>query len=440
MRTSLSHNRSSGLKNNGAVGNIIKEDEMSVTRKNGVDRELRKISGGVCAPDGFRAGSTACGIRSNGEKDLAIILADTRCAAAAVFSTAKNYGAPIAICKKRIQEGQGGYARAIIANGGVANVYLPNGERFARDVCALVERHFNIRQEEVLIASTGELGKTLSFAAFEKGVEALTKRLGHEEEFSYTAAHALVHEDARPLHCAYTFQLGDFPCKIGAIFKGSVHVNPNMATTLVFLTTDVNITPAMLQRALSAEVKETLNLLDIDGAPSPNDTVCILANGKAGNYPISCVDSEYKKFAFALRLTLVEICKTLIKNTKGMRKFFYCKVCGAKSKQVSRSLSKSIVHVSSLKASIARGTVDVESVLYLVGELGGLSEYDGIKIELESEKGRLLVYDDGRKMPVILDRANEVLAGEEIGVCVDLNNGYYQSIARSCLWETDAKA
>lgn len=395
-------------------------------RKNGVNRNVTAIEGGICAPEGFLAGACACGIRAQGE-DLALLLADCRCAAAAVFADGSFCGAPSVISKKHLRDG---YARAIVANGGVANTFLLDGEKFADKVCGLVERRFVIRKEDVLIASTGEIGKTLQIENFERGVKELPDTLGKEESGA-RMVRALAGEDGVARQMAFSFEIGDFTCKMGVLFKATAHVCPNMATTLVFLTTDVNIVPEILQKALSAATRETVNLLNIDGISSPNDGVFLLANGRAGNSKIDCLDTEYKKFLAALQLVLRKVCRAIA--TSGERKGLYCEVLGAKSKQIAREVSKKLVGTGALKKGIQNGEADVDGVLYTLAELYAAEDFSAVKIAIKTPQAKLLVFEDGKKMPQNRALVAELLSEKEITVEIDLGVGNYKSVAFGCV-------
>ena len=401
-------------------------------RKNAVNRQLTPILGGVCAPEGFSAGGVACGIRGNEELDLAVVLSKKRCPVACVFSTAQKVGAPTVITRKNIKSG---YARAIVANSGVANVFQADGERLAQKVCALAGKKLDVLSEETVLASTGEVGKPLRLDAFERGLTLAATQLFSNEQGSANAAKALSGATAKVGQLSYAFELGDFTCCIGVVFKGSMHVAPNMATTLAFLTTDVCISPKMLQTALSASVKETLNLLNIDGQPSPNDMVCIMANGRAGNYIIDCADTEYQKFLFALRSVLTEVCRAIASGENGDRKVLSCRVMGAKSKQLARALSKKLVGLHGIKQMLGGNTfsLDLESVLYALAELDVVNTYADIQIYLHSDKGELLVFEEGRKLPYTRERIQEMLSSAEVGLCVRLNAGNYGSCAYGCI-------
>ena len=390
-------------------------------RKNGVNRNITAIDGGICAPDGFMVGACACGIRAQGE-DLALLLSDSRCPTAAVYADGDFCGASSVISKKHLRDG---YARAVVVNGGIANLFLPYGEKLADDICGLVEKAFVIRKEDVLIASTGETGKPLELKPFEKGVRELSTCLDRVSGGD-KAVRALIGADGIGKQLSFSFELGAFTCKIGALFKATAHVCPNMATTLVFLTTDVNISSEMLQKALLTATRETLNGINIDGISSPNDAAFIVANGKAGNYKIDCVDTEYKKFVLALQLTLTEICKAIISG-------LLCEILSAKSKQIARELAKKIVGTSAIKRGLADGTVDIDGVLYILSELKAAKEFFDIKIAVKTSQTRLLLFEDGKKLPQNPALIKELLLGKEIFLEIDLSEGNFRSVAFGCI-------
>ena len=394
-------------------------------RKNGVNRNLTPIEGGICAPDGFLVGACACGIRPQGE-DFALLLADCRCSAAAVFSNATVCGAPSVISKKHLVDP---YARAIGVNGCVANLFLEGGEKLADNVCGLIENAFVIRKEDVLIASTGEIGKPLYLENFKQGVSTLPQKLNRES--GGVAVRAITGENGIGGELSFAFELGAFVCKIGVLYKATAHVCPNMATTLLFLTTDVNLTPEMLQKASSTASRETLNGLNIDGISSPNDAAFILANGKAGNCKIDCADTEYKKFVGALQLVLTKVCKAII--TGGTRKGFSCQILGAKSKQIARELSKKIVGAGAVKKCFLKERADVDGVLFALAEMSGEENASEIKIAVRTPHARLLVFEDGKKLPQNANLMQELLSEKEITLEIDLGSGNYRATAFGCI-------
>ncbi len=393
-------------------------------RKNGVNRELREILGGVCAPEGFKAGGVACGIKQDGGEDLALIVADKRCAAACVFSADGAQSATATVSKNHLKYG---FARAIIANSGIANLFHPTGEWLAETVCRTLAKHSDMDANEAIIASTGKINAALTLRPFEEGIPLLYKALRADSEGSLLAAKAIMTTDSYPKQVSYEFDLGDFPCKIGAVFKGNTRVCPNMATTLVFLTTDVNISPEMLQKSLSSAVKDTVNMLWLDGISSPNDTVCVLANGKAGNYKISRADSEYAKFAYALRKTLTEICKKFLLDGEHIR--FFTKVTGAKSKQTAREIAKRLAGAQAIKEGLLHGYLDGESVLYIAHSVAGETDASAVSIFVENTAGKLVVFEGGRPLLVNAEHFERLTQETELTLRVDLGIGNYSAQA-----------
>ncbi len=391
--------------------------------KNSINRELRPIDGGVCAPEGYKANAVACGIKEDGGLDLAMILSEKRCAVGCVYAQGNTIGGPPKVSKKNMRLG---YARAMLVNSGIANCVGENSEKFALSVCDLFFSH-GLERTEIVIASTGEIGKRLDIEPFKEGVKPLLDGLAASHENSLKAARAIMTEDSQVKQLSFSFDLGDYPCKIGAIFKGGPQTSPNMATFLALLTTDVNISTPMLQRALEAETRETLNQLNLDGVSSPNDTVCIFANGRAGNYKIDCADTEYQKFTFALRSLLTEICRITAKD--GAKKVLTCQVKGAKSKQVARSVSKALVGSSGVKACVLRGEIDVEHLFYTVLENAEHIKTDKLQIVLSSDRAKFVVYEDASK--IIPDKGiiENILSADEVKMEINLFDGNYSSLA-----------
>ncbi|MBQ2768682.1 MAG: bifunctional ornithine acetyltransferase/N-acetylglutamate synthase [Clostridia bacterium] len=397
-------------------------------RKNGVNREIQPIEGGICAPAGFQAGAVSCGICPEKSKDLAVILAQRRCPCACVYSTSKCTGAPIAVTKKHVKDG---YAQAILVNGGIANVFQKDGVRFCEDVCTLMDKYCGVSRDEVVIASTGKIGESLKKEPFEKGLQEMKKALGEGEVYGFGVAEAIASENESPKQVAFSFEIGDFVCKIGAVFKGSMQACPNMATTLAFLTTDVCIAPAMLQKALETEVRETLNMLDIDGVASPNDTVCILASGSAGNCRINALDSDYEKFSHALRRVLFSICKEIAKTETS--KPFLCNVQKVKSKQIARKIAKKLAGNTGIRKRIKTNQSPLDSALCIVTELCEEVEINELCVSLRAGKNELVLMEDGKVFPFSKEYATRICAAEEIELCIVLNTGNFNAVAIGCV-------
>ena len=244
---------------------------------------MREISGGVCAAKGFQASGIHCGVRPNRTKrDVALIVSQVPASAAAVYTTNLVKGAPLTVTKNHIADGK---ARAVICNSGNANTCNANGIEIAEGMCALVQQHTGIPASDVVVASTGVIGQPLSLEPFEKGMAELVA--GLSENGSDAAAQAIMTTDTVKKEVAVEFQLGGKTCHLGGIAKGSGMIHPNMATMLVFLTTDAAISAEMLQKALSTDVQHTFNMTSVDGDTSTNDMVSVMANGLAGNEVIT---------------------------------------------------------------------------------------------------------------------------------------------------------
>jgi len=400
-------------------------------RKNGINRELREIVGGVCAPEGFFANGVHCGIAEDEEQlDLGLIVADWRCPAACLFSVSSQQSGPACVSKRHLKYG---VARAILVNSVVANVFLLEGERLAEKACRALARRSDIDSNDTIIASTGKIGGNLTLQMFENGVSTLAKGVEHSPEGSMRVAQTIKSPDDRCNEVAFEFDLGDFPCKIGAVFKGNMRVAPNMATTLVFLTTDINITSEMLQKALSATVKDTFNLLCVDGISSPNDTICIMANGKAGNYKIFCTDTEYEKFIFALKNVLGEICKKITQNGDEKGRALLCKVTGAKSQQTARALSRRIIASPWFRQAIQSDNIFVKDIFFEINAEAGDIDFSMLKIAIQSVNGCFVLHELGESLPINKEILACITDAEEVQLLIELNAGNYRATAYGCV-------
>lgn len=399
-------------------------------RKNGVNRELTPIEGGVCAPEGFRAGSAACGFKKNGALDLGVIVSKRRCPTACVYTTSAKRGAPIIVTEKHMENE---HAHAILVNGGVANVFQIGSERLAKDACRIVEHYCSVITEDVVVASTGVMGKKITLEQFEQGIKEAAEKLESSPKASFMVAQAMANPEAEPMQLSYAFELGAIPCKIGVVFKANSHVAPNMATTLAFVTTDVNITPKMLKKALVYAVNETMNLMDVDGVASPNDMVCIMANGRADNWRIDYPDTDYRKFAYALKEVFTQICLRILCNVENKEQILLCKVQGAKSAQVSRALAKRLVSSVAIKEDVKNARINAENVLFQIAELGGVEDFERIRISIRSEAGEAIIYEDGMRMPDMREYLNEIFQSSCVELKIALSQGNYKSVGSTCI-------
>ena len=391
---------------------------------------MEKIHESITYPKGFTAAGVHCGIRKNRTKnDLSLIVCEKLCDAAAVYTTNKVKGAPLYVTQEHLRDGK---ARAVICNSGNANTCNADGIEIAEGMCALVEKHCGIPAGDVVVASTGVIGQKLSLEPIAAGMENLVGGLGNTPENNVFAAEAIMTTDTVSKQLAYEFRLGDVTCKIGAVCKGVGMLCPNMATMLMFITTDVNITPQMLQKALSSDVKDSLNMVSVDRDTSTNDTLCIMASGEAGNALIDRTDTEYKKFCRALHEVTTAMCKKIAADGEGATKLIECTVRGAKSKQVARTVAKSVVCSNLLKAAIFGADANWGRVLCAIGYSGAAVDVNKIGVAFVSAAGKIEVCEDGRGIDFSEAAAKKILSEKEIGIEIELHDGNYSSVGWGC--------
>ena len=388
---------------------------------------MELIKGGICAAKGFQASGVHCGIRKNKtKKDLALIVSQTRAAAAATYTTNLVKGAPIAVTKANISDG---YAQAVICNSGNANTCNANGTEIAQGMCALVEQYTGISAEDVVVASTGVIGQQMTLDPIADGMQNLVDGLG---ENSKDAAHAIMTTDTQLKEVAVSFEIGGKVCSMGGIAKGSGMIHPNMATMLCFLTTDTAITPEMLQKALSATIVDTFNMISIDGDTSTNDMVVILANGMAENPCISEAGEDFDVFCKALKELCTIISKKIAADGEGATKLLVCSVSHAETDAIARTVSKSVICSSLLKAAMFGADANWGRVLCAIGYSGAPVDIHKIDVQFRSDAGSVLVCKDGMGTDFSEPLAKEVLMRDEISIDIDLKSGDACASAFGC--------
>ncbi len=388
------------------------------------------IEGGICAPQGFSAAGIHCGIRHNHAKpDLALIKADVRCAGAACYTTNKVYGAPITVDREHLADG---YAQAILVNSGNANTCAPGGVELARETCRLAAQALGVDEADVLPASTGVIGQAMTIAPFASGIPACAAQLAHSPEGSLNAAFAIMTTDTHPKQVAVEFTLGGKTCRMGAIAKGSGMIHPNMATMLLFITTDAAMEPAVLQKALSAVVPATFNQISVDGDTSTNDTVMLLASGLAGNDPVAADSEDYHTFVAALTQVAEQLCRELAGDGEGATKLLECVVTGAPTLQIARDVSKSVIHSTLFKAAMFGEDANWGRVLCAIGYTPGDFSIDKTSVRLKSAAGEVLVCENAAHHIFSEEEAAKILQESEIQILVDLGCGDATAKAWGC--------
>ncbi|MBQ3052709.1 MAG: bifunctional ornithine acetyltransferase/N-acetylglutamate synthase [Clostridia bacterium] len=389
---------------------------------------MELIAGGVCAPKGFKANGIHCGIRKNRTKrDLALIFSETKAKAAAVYTTNLVKGAPLTVTKSNISDGT---ARAIICNSGNANTCNANGIEIAERTCEALAECLGIDACDVVVASTGVIGQPLDITPIKQGIPELVNGLDYNK--SQQAAEGIMTTDTRLKEIAVEFTIGGKPVKIGGIAKGSGMIHPNMATMLVFITTDCAISSEMLQKALSTDIQSTFNMVSVDGDTSTNDMVTLLANGMAGNQEINCEGDDFNTFMKALNTVTVHLCRCIAADGEGATKLLECKVTGAKSEGVAKTVAKSIVCSSLTKAVMFGADANWGRILCAIGYSGAQVDVNKIDVAFKSPKGEICVCQNGAGITFSEETAKEILLENEIEICVDLKDGQFASTAWGC--------
>ncbi len=389
---------------------------------------MKFIEGGVCAAKGFTANGIHCGVRKNKTKrDVALILSEKRASAAAVYTSNKVKGAPIGVTQANIADG---YAQAIVCNSGNANTCNANGKEVAEKMCELVAEELSIPASDVVVASTGVIGQPLDITPIKNGMSELAR--GLTRDGSRRAAEGIMTTDTKLKEIAVEFEVGGKVCRIGGIAKGSGMIHPNLATMIVFITTDCAISSEMLKVALAGDVKNSFNMVSVDGDTSTNDTVAVLANGMAENAEIVDTGADFEAFAKALNTVTVYLCKCIAGDGEGATKMLECTVKGAKDEENAKIIAKSVICSSLVKAAMFGSDANWGRVLCAIGYSG--AEVDTCKVDVSfvSKKGEIVVCKDGAGVDFSEEKAKEILLEDEITIAVKLGDGNAESTAWGC--------
>ena len=388
---------------------------------------LKQVQGGVCAAKGFTANGVHCGIRKNKSKrDLALIYSETLASAAATYTTNLVKGAPITVTKNNLKNGK---AQVMICNSGNANTCNANGIEIAEKTCDLIAKRLGISATDVIVASTGVIGQPLDITPIENGIPMLVDGLGAHSDF---ACEGIMTTDTKAKEIAFSFEVGGKTCHIGGIAKGSGMIHPNMATMLVFVTTDCAISPVMLQKALSKDVQDTFNMVSVDGDTSTNDMLSIMANGMAGNTEITDEGEDYAVFCQALNAVTRDLSRKIAADGEGATKLLECKVCGAKDEKTAKIIAKSVICSSLVKAAMFGADANWGRVLCAIGYSGADVDVHSVDVCFRSEKGSIIVCENGAGVEFSEEKAKEILLEKEIEILVTLGDGDGTATAWGC--------
>ena len=387
------------------------------------------VDGGVCAAEGFTAGGVIAGIKAGNvtKRDLAMIYCAERCKTAALFTSNKVKGAPIIVSKEHLKDG---YAQAVIVNSGNANTCNPDGVEIAEEMCELTAQALDIDADDVLVGSTGVIGEKLDIKPIRIMIPTLSKSLSKKN--SGDAVEAIMTTDTRKKEIAVEFEMDGRKCHVGGMSKGSGMINPNMATMLAFITTDVCIAQELLQKALRKVNDLTYNMVSVDGDTSTNDTIFLMSSGLAKNKEIIAEDKNYEVFENALYAVMMNLARETARDGEGATKLMECIVNNAPNEKAAKAIARSVISSSLVKAAVFAADANWGRISCAVGYADADFNVDKLSIEIASAKGKMTVCVDNAGISFSEDVAKEILSEDEIKILVDLHDGHESAIAWGC--------
>ena len=393
--------------------------------------KITKIEGGVTAAKGFFSASCMAQIKYTDRLDMAMVYSNSPCVSAGTYTTNLVKAAPV-VWDRKITDGDG-MVQAIVVNAGIANACtgkegLDYCEQTANEAASVL----GIKPEEVLVASTGVIGKQLPMEKIKAGVHKLKENLSDSLESASLSAEAIMTTDTIKKEIALEFEIAGTKVKMGGMCKGSGMIHPNMCTMLGFVTTDVAIDKVLLLKALREDVVDTFNMVSVDGDTSTNDSFIVLANGQAKNKLIDSEGEDYKTFKEALHQINVELAKMMAGDGEGATALFEVKVVGAQSKDQARTLAKSVVTSSLTKAAIFGHDANWGRILCALGYSGEKFDPDHMELWFESNEGKILIYKDGNAVDFSEEDATNILSAKEVTALVDIQMGEETATAWGC--------
>jgi glutamate N-acetyltransferase/amino-acid N-acetyltransferase len=392
---------------------------------------MKELHSGVCAPKGFRAGGIWCGIKADSRKrDLALIYSERPCVSAAMFTTNAVKGASLLVTREHVSAGS---LHAIIANSGNANTCTGDaGVKAARRMAALVADEFAISAKSVAVASTGVIGVPLPIAAIESEISSLADSLRGDAAGHNAALEAIMTTDTRKKDGAIEIELSGAPVRIGAMTKGSGMIHPNMATMLCFISTDADISRDMLEKALRRAVSHSFNRLTVDGDTSTNDMTLILANGVAGNAPITTENDDFAVFSDALESLCVSLARKMARDGEGATRLLTVAVRGAADQTGAETLAKSVASSNLVKAAIFGADANWGRALCALGYAGVDFDPEKVDVSFASRAGSVVVCKDSRAAQFSEEEAKKILSEEEVEINITLGGGAGAAVVWGC--------
>lgn len=392
---------------------------------------MKRIEGGVTAAAGFCAASTAAGIKYKDRDDMALIFSETPCRAAGTFTRNVVKAAPVKWDQRIVSESE--FARAVVVNAGIANACTgKEGLGYCRETARAASAALKIPEEAVLVASTGVIGMQLPIDRIKAGVEAMAPCLSGELKGGTAAAQAIMTTDTKKKEAAVQVEISGRTVTVGGMCKGSGMIHPDMCTMLAFVTTDLAISKELLQEALSEDIKDTYNMISVDGDTSTNDTVLLLANGMAGNPEITEKNQDYEIFCQALNVVNETLAKKMAGDGEGCTALFEVKVKGAESKEQAVTLSKSIITSNLTKAAIFGHDANWGRILCAMGYSGAQFDPEKVDLFFESKAGRLQIIENGVALAYSEEEATKILSEPEVTAIADVKMGSATATAWGC--------
>ena len=392
---------------------------------------MKQIKGGITVVPGFEAAAAAAQIKYEGRTDMALIYSSVPCVAAGTFTTNVVKAAPVKWDQKIVK--QGGAVQAIIVNSGIANACTgEEGMQYCEETAQTAAEVFGIQKEQVLVSSTGVIGKQLPMEKIQAGIHMLAQAKGNDKLCGAEAAEAILTTDTHKKEAAVQLEIGGKTVTIGAMAKGSGMIHPNMCTMLSFLVTDAVIEKEILQKVLSEDVEETYNMISVDGDTSTNDTVLFLANGLAQNVSICPGTEEYKAFAAAVHTVNEQLAKAIAGDGEGATALLEVEVVGAADKEQAKKISKSVVCSNLTKTAVAGHDANWGRILCAMGYAGVSFVPEQVDLFLESAAGTIQSLSDGMALSYSEEKATEILSEEKEKILADLKLGDGKATAWGC--------
>lgn len=392
---------------------------------------MKIIAGGVTAAKGFQAASTAAGIKYQNRTDMAMVYSEKSCKAAGTFTTNIVKAAPVKWDQDIVYHQP--EAQVIVCNSGIANACTgEEGFGYCRETAKAAAEALGVSDNSVLVASTGVIGMQLPIQKLTNGIKAMVPDLDGSLEAGNQAAKAIMTTDTEEKEAAVEFEIGGKTVTVGGMCKGSGMIHPNMCTMLGFVTTDLNISKELLQEALSENVKDTYNMVSVDGDTSTNDTVLLLANGMAGNPEITEKNDDYQAFCEALNYINTSLAKKIAGDGEGATALFEVKIIGAESKEQAVTLSKSVVTSSLTKAAIYGHDANWGRILCAMGYSGAQFDPEKVDLYFESKAGKIKIIENGVATGYSEEEATRILSEEAVTAIADVKMGNCTATAWGC--------